>query len=314
MLAAAGWLSVLTVSAQVPPAQCEAAHIHVAGTLPASWLPRVAALCDALSRRSDLDPGADLEIKSASRDTLELRARLRDGRSAQRFVDSPDGLTLTAEALLVLPASPVLEPPPPPIAASAETTPAQQQPTAATTATESTVVLPPASPVHIAFQLSLIGHVAGFPAYVGGGFAAHAALRFKSVFIEISPRWEAQQASLPMRLSDFEMHSFGVAALFGVRIWDGVEGAGEIGAGALIVAEDQTYRPLNEEIGGTLIGGQVTTFARLLWGSSLVRWAVSADLTVSPGRLSHGVRIRDIFPPLPSIAFGFCFGVRWESR
>jgi hypothetical protein len=133
------------------------------------------------------------------------------------------------------------------------------------------------------------------------------------VFLEISPQWEAQQVSARERLPDFEMHNFGGSGVVGVRVWDTPEGALELAAGALILLEDQTYRPQDSEVGGTLIDGELTAFARLLWGQSDLRWSVRTDLIIAPARLSHEAHIRDIFPALPSFAVGVSFGVHWES-
>jgi hypothetical protein len=231
---------------------------------------------------------------------------LADGRSAVRSVDSAEALTFTAEALLIVPKLP---------RPSAPAAPVQQEPSPASDMTETARVPAPLSerPVHVFAQVSMIGHLAGVPAVVGGGLSLHLGVRWRMIFLEVAPRWEPQTASLRMRLSDFEMHEMSVAILSGWRFWSSIEGAAEVGAGALIVSEDQTYRPVSNEVGGTLIDGQVTAFARLLWGSDDVRWAISADLTLAPARLSHPARIRDIFPPLPVFGIGFGFGVHWES-
>ena len=182
--------------------------------------------------------------------------------------------------------------------------PAPPPPTAAT---------PGRSALHVKLGLSVIGHLAGAPAYIGGGFSLQIGVRLHSVFFEISPQWEAQQVSAPVRLTDFEMHNFGVSSVLGLRVWDAPEGALEVALGALIVLEDQTYRPDVEEVGGTLIDGELTAFARLLWGRSDLRFSVRMELILAPARLAHEARIRDIFPPLPSFGVGMTFGAHWES-
>jgi hypothetical protein len=310
------WCVALTpqaARAQTGPSPCAPAHIRLAAPLPDAWAARVGSLCEQLSRRGDLDPSAELEISPGEHGGLALHAQLSDGRSALRYVDSPDALALTAEALLVLPAPPIAAPQQP-TAASAPV--AAPDPHAASPALPSDPGFrkPVNSLLHLAIQLSVIGHVGGTPAYVGGGFAAHFALRFRAVFLEVAPRWEAQQASLQMRLNDFEMHSLGVGVLLGMRVWDTVDALAEIGVGALTLSQSQSYRPVAAEVGGTLIGAEFGAFARLLGADTSLRWAVAADFSLAPGRFSHEVRIRDIFPPLPSFAFGFDFGVRWESR
>jgi hypothetical protein len=318
------WMLASSVAAQPMAAACASSQVQISQPLDPVWAERVRLLCLGLAHRGDLDPAATLAIGPAPSGGLELRASLRDGRSALRRVDTAEALTFTAEALLVLPVGP-----PPsaaaarPIASDAATPPptaadaiSGRRATAATALPdEPDSVAPPLekTPVHLMLQASALGHLSATPAVVGGGFALHAAVRFQRVFLEVAPRWEAQTASLRTRLSDFEMHTIAVALQAGLRFWASAAGAGEVGAGVLIASETQTYRPVSKEVGGDLIGCEFTTFARLLWGDGPVRWAVSSDLTLAPGRLSHATHIRDIFPALPVFAFGFAFGVHWES-
>jgi hypothetical protein len=116
-----------------------------------------------------------------------------------------------------------------------------------------------------------------------------------------------------MRLPDFEMHNFGLSAVVGLRLWDTLNGAAEVAVGALFLLEDQTYRPVSQEVGGSLLDGQVTAWARLLWGEAPLRWSVALSLAIAPARLAHEAHIRDIFPSLPSVALGVAFGAHWES-
>ena len=213
-------------------------------------------------------------------------------------------LARSVEALLVLPdRSSVMAAVPP--------TPPPERPTPAPPQLTAAPRIP--SLLHVKLGLSVIGHLAGVPAYIGGGFSLQVGVRLHSLFFEISPQWEAQQVSAPVRLTDFEMHNFGVSSVLGVRVWDAPEGALEVALGALILLEDQTYRPDAEEVGGTLIDGQITAFARLLWGPDPLRFSVRMELIIAPARLAHEARIRDILPPLPSFGVGMTFGAHWES-
>jgi hypothetical protein len=318
---------VRSVVAQPSAAGCASPQVRIGAPLSSVWAERVRLLCLGLVHRGDLDPAARLEIVPAASDGLELHASLPDGRSAMRRVDTAEALIFTAEALLVLPPSP-----PPSAAATGPDRPAESAPTALaesapappdalsgrTVAADQNAAstIQPAfveTPLHLMLQMSVIGHLSGVPAVVGGGLALHAAVRFRKLFLEVAPRWEAQTASLRMGLSDFEMHTLGVAVLAGLRVWASGSGASDIGAGVLIASESQTYRPVSKEVGGSLIAGEFTAFARLLWGVGRVRWVVSSDLTLVPSRLSHPTHIRDIFPALPVFGFGFGFGVHWES-
>lgn len=311
---------LLVVSAARAQSDCDAVHVQVEGALPDAWNDALPRLCSTLASRRDLDPQATLAVRVGSAGGLHLTAVLRDGRSAERDVDSEAALVATAEALLLLPLSAATEPPPP-SAAAPPPPPAPPAPEPIATLTEvtapETTELEPMLPerlVHLRFGLNLIGHVAGTPAYIGGGFSAVAGVRFGMVLLEVAPQWEAEQVSARERLPDFEMHNFGVSALLGLRVWSSREGAAELGAGALFLAESQTYRPISNEVGGTLIDGQLAGFARILWGDTALRWSARIDFALALARLAKEAHIRENFPPLPSVAVGVAFGVQWESR
>jgi hypothetical protein len=294
------------------PAACAGLRVSVDGALPEHWSAALERVCGALAERRDLDAHATLALSAGPNDGLHLSARLRDGRSAERDVDTEAALLATAEALLLLPVSSAPEPPP-----SAAEVPAPAPPRVTSLPEdEASQPAPPKAPasfVHLRVGINLIGHIAGTPAYIGGGFSAVAGVRFGSVLLEVAPQWEAEQVSARDRLSDFEMHNFGISAMLGLRVLNRPEGAVEIGAGALFLAETQTYRPVSNEVGGTLIDGQLAAFARILWGSSRLRWSARIDLALALARLAKEAHIRENFPPLPSVAVGVAFGVHWES-
>jgi hypothetical protein len=287
-------------------ASCALVKIRSPKPLPERWTHALDQLCAVLADRGDLDPDAQLTLSAQPDGGLMLHLEIADGRSAERTVRTTASLARSVEALLVLPErglttaqTQAQTPPTPPRAA-----PAAPPPTAAAR---------PQRPLHVKLGLSVIGHVAGVPAYIGGGFSLQAGLRLYSLFFEVAPQWEAQQVSARERLADFEMHNFGVSSVVGLRVWDTPEGALEVALGGLILLQDQSYRPDVEEIGGSLIDGQLIAFVRLLWGHSDFRWSVRMDVIIAPARLAHEARIRDIFPPLPSFAVGVSFGVHWES-
>jgi hypothetical protein len=309
---------------------CTIPQLNVSKTLSDAWSSDLRRLCTELAARTDLDPDARVAITAATDHGLALRVTLSDGRTTVRHVDSSQGLALTLEALLVLPA----EPPPTAAAVAAPAPPTQPTPPAATPAPavatsiaqssitgsqptrrpldEAPATRPP-SPLHLGLGISAISHVAASPVYVRAGFAAHAALRFHTVFIELSPRWEAEQTSLLTSLPDFEMHEFGLLTVLGMRVWESDEGAFEVGAGALVSATTQTYRPQAAEVGGTWVDGQLAAFGRLLWSESALRWTVTIESQLSFARLASDVHIRENLPKLPSFAFGLGFGAHWES-
>jgi hypothetical protein len=308
-------------NAQAPsPVACEAVRVRVDGPVPEAWSAALSRLCATLATRGDLDPQAALVARAGPAGDLHLSARLRDGRSAERDVDSEAALVATAEALLLLPLSAAGEAPPPsaattqPASSPGPRAPVTTLPDAATPEETEPPPVPPEGLVHLRLGVNLIGHVAGTPAYIGGGFSAVAGVRFGRIVFEVAPQWEAEQVSARERLADFEMHNFGVSALLGVRVWNTREGAVEAGAGALFLAETQTYRPVSSEVGGTLIDGQLAAFTRILWGESSLRWSARFDAALALARLAKEAHIRENFPPLPSVSVGVAFGVHWESQ
>src|SRR5262249_36535674 len=151
---------------------------------------------------------------------------------------------------------------------------------------------PPDVSLHVRLGVNVIGHVAGTPAYLGGGFSALAGLRYRMFLLEISPQWEAEQVSARIRLPRFEMNNFCVSAVVGLRFWDTLDGAAEVAVGALFLLEDQTYRPVSQEVGGSLLDGQATAWVRLLWGEAPLRWSAALNLAIAPARLAHEAHIR----------------------
>lgn len=331
LLAAPAW-------AQPQPIDWDSCHIHVDDPVDVHWKEALEHACAELAQRQDLDADARVDVHVSAKGSLLLHAALRDGRSTAREVDSVDGLNLTLAALLVLP----LSEPAPTLAASAPATPTPQETTPQTAAPaapqaqrdreptretqqhtdveklqDRTVPMHPDHPaalLHLGLSGSVIGHVWAAPTYVGAGFAVGVTLRLGSLLFVATPRWEAEQASLRMRLPDFEMHNFGLAGFLGLRVWDDYDGAAEIGAGALLLAETQSYREEGVELDGTVISGQLAGFARLLWGEGAgMRWSMSLELSLAPRRLVHRTHVRDILPPLPSVGVGIGFGGHWES-
>jgi hypothetical protein len=271
--------------------------------------------CTELSLRYDIDKSARVEVSHGPRSGLTLHATLRDGRSAVREIESREGLALTMAALLVLP-TPAVAPQPPSATGPVDATPERiARPRPVEHQHETGVAAPsPASLLHLGLGVSAIGHVTGFPTYVAAGFAVRVSLRLGALLVDVTPRWEAGQASLRMRLPDFEMHNFGLGAFFGWRLWDGIDGAVEAGGGTLLLAETQSYREAGTELAGTVISGQIALFARLLWGNPpSLRWSMGLEAGLVPRRLSRETRVRDMLPPLPSFGVGIGFGGHWES-
>jgi hypothetical protein len=319
-------LSSMTGAAHAQPsaADWESCRIELAGPISAAWASALRQACDELAARQDLDQDAHVRIASGPADSLTLQATLRDGRSAVRHVESPAGLALTMAALLVLPTPVVASPVADEITThTSEITAAAPVPRPATATTDERDADTPAANLqsvdtgfrlHLGLSASVIAHVAGVPNYVAAGFAVRIALRLGIFLVDASPRWEAAQASLRMRLPDFEMHSFGMAAFFGVRVWDGSDGAIETGIGILLLAETQSYREAGSELVGTVISNQPAMFARLLWGNPpSLRWTIGFEVHLAPSRFSHTVYVRDMLPPLPAFGVGLSFGGQWES-
>ena len=331
--------------AQTPTPASQACQVQLASSVNQGWRDTIASACAELTQRNDLDKDARVDVEPGPNNWLTLRATLRDGRTAVRHVDSADGLMLTLAALLVLPSA---APPPSTVVANPDAradaaqdtvvakpdarADAAQDTTAALEASAQpatpTPPLPakpePAEPVpqpaahtsllHVGLSASVIGHIMGVPTYVAVGLAAGVALRLGPLLLHVVPRWEAEQASLGMRLPDFEMRCFGVAGFVGLRIWDDASGAAEAGIGMLLLAETQSYRETGPELVGTLVSGQMAAFARLLWGEqSSLRWTMGTEISLVPYRLSHETRVRDMLPPLPALGVGIVFGGHWES-
>jgi hypothetical protein len=288
-------------------ADCEAQGITLAGRLEEPWLAQLARSCELLAQRHDLDASARVEISPGPERGVSIRAALRDGRVATRFVDTPEALTATLQALLILPKPVSAAPPAPP-------QPAPPKPAHVPVAHGSAAQF--AEPfVQLGLGAGVIGHVYGSPTYAAAGLSLCASLRVGPLLMEVSPRWEAEQTSHHPGLSDFEMHNLGIALTLGARVLSHQEVALELGGGLLVLQEAQTYAEAQsgKEVGADLVSGQVSAYARLLLGKPPLRWSIGLELNIAPSRLAHESRIRDILPALPSFGVGIGFGAHWES-
>jgi hypothetical protein len=302
------WLCSLASSARAQPmaAGCEAQHVTVTGRLDTAWAERLEQACGQLAQRHDLDAGARVEISAGPERGLTVQGALRDGRSAIRHVDSAEALTLTLQALLVLPKS--VDAPQPVRGVSSP--PAEPKAEAE--------VRPPSArhPPFLQFGIGagVIGHIFGAPTYAAAGFALRASIRVGPLLVDIVPRWEAEQGSQHAGLPDFEMHSFGVGLSLGARVWSDETGAIETGAGIIVLEETQTYRTSDgAEVGGARVSGQIAAYARLLWGGQSLRWSIGLEAQLAPGRLANESHISDVLPALPIFGIGIAFGAHWES-
>ena len=298
------------LAAQPLAADCEAHPVRLDAPLDPEWSERLADVCHQLAQRADLDQSVNLEVNPGPDSGLTIRARLRDGRSATRYVDTTETLALTLAALLVLPKTNE----PPAVArqdaavsgSELHVAPTEPEPPHANAANESFL--------HVGFGVGVIGHIFAAPSYAAGGFVARVSVRLGPVLLDLTPRWEAEQGSVPGGTPDFEMHNLGVGAGLGARVWSADEGALETGAGILILEETQTYRESVKELAFARVSAQLSAYARLLWGGSALRWTIGLEANLAPSRLAHSTHLRDILPALPFFGIGLTFGVHWESE
>jgi hypothetical protein len=292
------------LTAAEPNVDCAAHAVALAGPLEPQWRDELARVCRRLAQRHDIDPSVTLEIDPSPARGLTLRATLADGRIAARHVDSIDALSHTLEALLVLPV------------------PISTKPAAADAAPRA--VAPPVkretphasqeSLLHVGLGGSLIGTLFFPPTYAAAGFAARASLRLGSLLIDVTPRWEVEQATVRSGLPDFEMHHFGLGFTLGARLAHFPEGVIEAGLGMLILEETQSERESGKEIDSSKLSAQLLGQGRFLWGGPGLRGSLGLELSLAPSRLARAVHLRDILPALPPFGIGISFGVHWESE
>jgi hypothetical protein len=302
---------ISTVAVAQPSATltCDAHQVIVSAPLSKRWADSLARACVEIAQRRDLDASARVTIAPAAESGLTLQAILRDGRSAVRYVDTAEALSRTLQALLALPRTAVAAAPPAPPAPKIvpRVSPERRDDDRTSTPVDHALL-------HIGFGVSIIGHLFGAPTYAAGGFAARVSLRTGRLLLDVTPRWEAAQASRSTGLPDFEMHLEGLGVQLAARVWSDADGAVETGIGMLLVEETQSYREMGKELDASRLSGQASALARLLWGRPELRWSVGLELSLAPSRLAHAAHLRDTFPELPIFGVGVGFGAHWESE
>jgi hypothetical protein len=227
-----------------------------------------------------------------------VQATLDDGRSAQRSVQLSESLTLTVEALVVVPRRP-------------------EHPRARTEETDAAPIAPapnaPQSPIGVEVGLELVGRVASSPAYLSTGFSLHAGLRPADWFFYLTMRWEPGQVYTRNKPSDFEMDSLAGGIVIGRRLLTEPIGI-DLGLNLLIVGTIQSYRRDSIEHSFTGADGRLSVLGRVLLGHSRWRWTGSLDTAVSPLQLRHAARLDASLPTLPVWSVGIGLGGTWEGQ
>lgn len=288
--------------AQTPQRACAASQLQVEGAIGARWVEALGRLCGELGARSDLDRDAVLRLRAAEGDQLNLHVTLRDGRSAERLVRTPDELLLAVEALLAVP-----ELPQPPSAAS--TPPPQAAPQLEPNTRKPEPEPAPALGVEVTGELMV--RLARAPSYGSPALALFVSLLPEDWWLGLTLRWEPGQSLVSgRRPPDFEMDSVATGLIVGRRLQLGNLGV-LLGGSALIVDVIQSSRPIDVEDTHTAADVRFGLVSKLLWGKPPWRLAISLDVDVSPARVGHELHLVPALPALPSWSAGVGAGVAW---
>jgi hypothetical protein len=285
---------------------CASARIRVEDLVDARWRESIARLCAQLETISDLDPSAQLRIRAAGADIV-VESVLRDGRSAQRRVQSPDELALTIEALAVLPPS---EP-----AAATERDPDHSTPVAQSPSQSSPRhdTAPARNRLRVEFVGALLGRIEQTPTYVAVGLEAYANLCSGHWLFGLGLRWDVQEFVLHNPPPKFLMDSVGAGLFVGRRQALASAIDLDLGGNLLLASQTQSSELGPAETTTSRADIRIGLLARALFGSPPWRWTLTVETDLSPARLRQGVRLAPGLPMLPGWSLGAGLGAAWSD-
>jgi hypothetical protein len=299
------------------------ARIHLVAKAPTYWEPALRQLCDELANLQDVDPTARLELTPTD-DEVRVEVTLSDGRRAVRHVRRPETLFSTVEALMVtVPRD--AEPPPQAVAA----------PPSASTLSDSTTRLPgpqplaasippppmaatprvrePATAAVSTFELGalLTGRISGAPTYLGTGFAIHASVLVPAWLLGVVLRWDLLETLANGAPPGFEMETVGAGFLLAHGVFEERDLTLRIGGSAQLLATTQSMENGNNETNISGIDLRLGILTQWLIGTAPLRWTVTLDSELSPGRIRRTMKL---YEPLPVWSLGLGVGATWELR
>ena len=282
-----------------PPTDCIEPQLSVLVPSDSKWDSATARLASHLRGLSDLDRCARVTVRP---DTTGVTVRITtgDGREAQRHVESVDDLLIAAEALLVLPPTPVqsarvspLEVPP------IEPKPAKVEPTTA----------------HVELGAGASLRFGGGPLYAGGGLSTFAGFALDRWLLTMTARLDATDGFVSQATpSDFKMQSAAIGVSVGRRV-ELEQVSLDALLGANVVVESQDADDGDRELNGTSGDFRLGLGVRISGprSASLRPFAVG-DFEASPSRVRSKKYVDHSLPSLPWWSSGLAVGILWGAR
>ncbi len=282
---------------------CAGPFLVTDATIGSEWLPAIEGVRVRLNRNVDLDRCAELRIGPAQGGS-RIQVTTADGRTAIRYIASPDKLLVTVEALLELP-----------LAAAVRSSPPEPQELPDDPDLE--VKIRPAvsaAVAHLEVGVGAAGRLAGAPLYGGGGAASFAQLMLDRWLIGVTARWEAVDGTLALPSpSGFHMQTFGVGIGLGRRVVSG-DVALDAVLGHEVIVESQEADGTTDDIRGSAGDVRMDLLLRVSAPrTGRTRFYAAADAEVSPSRLRRTRQLDPALPALPSWSSGLQVGVLWGA-
>jgi hypothetical protein len=316
------WLGVGANAVYAQAHSCANVAVEVTGDLDPRWSSELSRACAQLASHSDLDTSAHLRLFSfGSRpvpahlpNPVQLTATLNDGRSAQRLVRTPQELSHTLEALLVLPPSPRADAE----ASAPEPAPGVEQ----SVDTEK----PPAlsgeraansrAPSGLGWEISLdvAARLGRAPTYVGAAYELYAGLLPGDFWLGVMLRWEpvlhAAQSSVP---SEHQLSMLSGGVLGAWRVLSGFVDV-ELGIDVLGSSASQHHDYYGREVSNNCFDIRTGPIVRVLLGEPHWRWVLSLGADIVPYRIARAGRHGSELPVVPVWSAGLSVGAAWERR
>ncbi len=272
--------------------------------VPARFRVAVEQACLGLKAMTDVDANVRLSVEPNGDDVV-VRARLSDGRTAERHVQVPAALEPTVEALaVVLPvraAPTTLTPPALPAGA-----PELQEQHAAPAPP------PKSSRPPFTFELGAAvgGHFAGSPTVLSPSLSGYAGLRPAAWLLAVTVRWDPVQLVPSSAVPGLEMDAAGGGFMLTRRLeWD--PAAVDVGATAGLLVQSQSYQDAQSEKTGSAVDARLGLVAQCLLGHQHRRLLISFNAELSPTRLRRKIHVFESLPPLPTWDLGLGVGAAW---
>lgn len=265
---------------------CMAPRIVVIGSLPERWQTPLAEACVGMHGLADIDQNASVVI-SGDDASLIVDVTTADGREAVRHAHNPLTLRDTLEALLTVPTKPAADVTP--------QVPSQPQPSAP-------------SPDDVPeFGIALSGRMATARRAMLGP-TVYGAVHMGNWLLGGSLRWDALQNRGPNTAPHYELGAIAAGITFGGRVSQGLVDC-DIAFEPRLIAESQSYRSGDREIGSTTADIWVAGLIRTAFGRGSVRPYVQADVEMAPNRVGRSFVSDTVFQALPSWSVGLALGV-----